>query len=316
MDLITQLKQMPVWTREASWCEKAPYDYQTNNLMSDRSHLLTFNQVPAPSRQTTKNLMFLNPTNQTHLLTLDLENNADCIWKNLVMALPCIYYEHSIHGGVHALLPITDVQLQRYPRLFNSGMIRLGEHKDLELFPNGTHFTNLTQKAFNHYTILSPENAQNLVDNFLKLANEKADHFQGESIKINNTTLPQELINFGNHCAHVFNMKNAISKYDKMTGGRYGTGTAKSLSSDNDHYREFMLTLTVQKRLDQELVKTNLHPTAEQYIYLSYVLSQMFMTQAGWQRPRWNEKRGGQPWLLWLADRVFIRSGRSQRFKN
>lgn len=293
MDNLHKLLKMKVWTTHAPWNTKCPFDLIDHCALKNRQHLLTYSQIK--TRVPHQQLMFAFNANDTHLLRLDLEKDADPLWKNLVLNLPCAYFEYSQHGGIHALLPITDQQLQKYPKLFKATNIKLGKHHDLELFPNDLHFMNFTGKSFKVNAKLNPQDQTQLVNNFLKIANQQVRQTVELNVNFSSQKLSQPLINFANFVYRMLYTKSNLQVFVKRTTQRY----TKSNGDYDFSSIEFAIINKIQQNLKFWSKCKQLELNQNQFITLSVLLTKQILTENNLQRDKWNKSINGYDYLTW-----------------
>lgn len=299
--LFNELKQRPVWTINIAGTKK-PYDLVVGQIMQDRSHTMTLARTVKIAKQRgcydPHNLACLEDVRQTHLLMLDLEASASAVWRNLVLSLPLAYVEESVHGGLHALMIVTDEQLKQYPHVFDKTVIQLGENVDLEVFPNGKHFCSFTGKQVPTMAV-KPEVAYTLRENLLKRLSEKAIKQGASNVQVTFEKLKPYERQFGNQMFKYC----TIDKFQKQIQ------TALRFTGKQMHLREFIFINGVMNKIafmsKKSRFKTNLTP--QSLIQITDKIARNLMLQLGWYRDKWNDRYREGDYITYETVRVYVK---------
>lgn len=293
-DILYNLLKQKVWTTHAPWDAKCPYDMIEHTALKNRNHLMNYAQIKqlAPNQE----LMFAFDARDTHLLRLDLEHDADQLWKNVVLNLPCAYFEYSQHHGIHALLPVNDQMLNKYPTLFNATNIKMGQHNDLELFPNAKHFMNFTANSFHvNNNVLDQVAQAELINNFLASANKIAkQHVDVDQIEIKHD-LPANLKQFGNFVYRMLYKKSNMQCFVAKTVNKY-TKTSGEMDASSV---EFAVINKVQQNINFWSGRQHLQLNDQAKLQISVVLSKQVLCDQHLQRNKWNKSINGYDYLTW-----------------
>lgn len=300
--LFEELKKSPVWTVNKPGT-KVPYDLIRHESMSDRSHVMTLSRAVAFAKQQNMydgtNMACLNDVRKSHLLMLDLEKDASVVWRNFVLSLPLAYVEASVHGGLHALMIVTDEQLTKHANVFSKTVLQLGNNADLEVFANGKHFCSFTGKQVPTLSV-DPQTADGLRDNLLTQLDAKAVKAGASNVDVHFTELKPWERKFGNQ----------MYKFCTVDRFRKSIAYANQFTDRQTHRKEFSLIGDVMQRIafmaKKSRFKTNL--SAQSLIQITAKISRGLMVQLGWQRDKWNDRYREGDYIMYETVRAYVKN--------